>query len=485
MESTSLLNEMRADIDGLINLAQSAIHRSATERIAIAESHLRDKTINIDLNIAMPPEIQNYMDAICESTGAHPILVLSSILATCSAFLGKFVYMPKGDYFQNLHTNLWFLTVAESGQFKTTGLNQGAAVNLNRQDIINKKIDAYKLELSKTKEIEHQAFISRKILDLSRLNFVLPNKMTGEALLDHLAMGHTGVIYHSELAIWLKSLDKSFNNDLKGIITDLYDVPSTFRYKTKHSGDNILTTPCFSICGVSTLDWLKDNINKTDVMSGFFARFIMFVPPINKDMPKPLPIDDHGKLRSIETIFEAKLGVIVKSVDKERKMGLSTEGKDCFKELHENIYKRVEQFPEDCRKQLEPYCKRWSPQILKIAMLLQLFQDPDAVEVGVVALNQASSIINYAIMSTALLSDGELYETEFQGKCGTLFKWMCRKTIQTGDAIKYSDILKSKLLDGKEYDIVLDTLINSALLSNCQYNHKKKDQVYELLPKQL
>ena len=223
---------------------------------------------------ALPPVLREYISSLCKTTNAHPIMVASSVLTMISAFVGTKIFIPEGEYFQNLYPNLWILCIAKSGQFKTTALNKGAKISYEKQAQVFKAI----------KEIQSNSVIDieEQILNKSRENIVLPTKLTAEAFLEYLSQGHQGAIFASEFGGWLQNLDKSHNNDFKAILTEFYDVPSYYRYKTKTQGDCIIETPYISICGVSTMPWIRSNLKPSDVPSGFFARFLIFVPPYQR-----------------------------------------------------------------------------------------------------------------------------------------------------------------------------------------------------------
>ncbi len=282
----------------------------------------------------LPKQIANYVNGICETTNAHPIMVTSSVLTTISAFLNKRVYIPEGEYFQTLYANLWLLNVTKSGQFKSTALNKGSKLALERSKIAIDKMKEIERKIrvendkDKIKELENEMLIA------SLEDIVLPNKITAEALLSHLSAGHGGAIFTSEFGAWLQNFDKSHNTDLKAIFTELYDVPQSYRYKTKSQGDFILERPFFSICGVSTLSWLKANLKPDDVSSGFFARFLLFTPPHQDEIPPALPrvikpSDPHAEWMIKKTLENIEDSYCYK---------LSGSAKSQFEYIHNQLY---------------------------------------------------------------------------------------------------------------------------------------------------
>jgi hypothetical protein len=93
----------------------------------------------------------------------------------------------------------------------------------------------------------------------------------------------------SEFGEWLKNLERNHNQGLKPLLTDLYDVPFQWSYRTSAGGLLVVEEPFITINAVSTLAWVKANIKPSDVASGFFARFLIFFPPQKQIMPPALP----------------------------------------------------------------------------------------------------------------------------------------------------------------------------------------------------
>jgi phage/plasmid primase-like uncharacterized protein len=410
----------------------------------------------------LPPILGNYISSICETTNAHPIMVTSSVLATISAFLGKRIFIPEGEYFQTLYSNLWLLNIAKSGLFKSTALNKGARLAWKKSAEITSKIKELEAKRQEANNEEEKRDIKNAILKISRENILLPSKITAEALLEYLSQDHYGVILASEFGGWLQNLEKSHNNDLKAIFTELYDVPQSFRYKTKTQGDCILTSPYFSICGVSTLAWLKPSLKASDVASGFFARFLIFAPPAKDFIPPALPTQKM----TIYPQAEQEVCEVLECIDEPRSYKLSKSARYFFEGLHKEIYKIHKSYSERSQVILEPYLKRWSPYLLKLAMIMQLFENPETREIGENALNAALAILLPAMRSTAFLFDGELGESDYQRKCRLVFEWICKKTKTTGAAVTRQAVLASKQLGGgvQEYDPILQMLIESGKL---------------------
>ena len=133
---------------------------------------------------------------------------------------------------------------------------------------------------------------------------------------------------------------------------------------------------------------------------------------------------------------------------------------------------------------LDPFIRRWSPTILKLAMIMQFFIDPKSNEISVHALYAAQSIIIPAIKSTAKLFEGELTENNSEREMRELKEWICMRIEKGGRPVYRNEILSSKKIKGKakEYDQALDMLIQCG-----EIIHKKGTQMkfdtYEPAPK--
>jgi len=402
-------------------------------------------------------------------------MITASVITMVSAFLGKKVFIPEGEYFQDLYPNLWILSIAKSGQFKTTALNKGAKMAYTKQ------VETF-ASIKEMRENPPEEDIEKRILALSKENVVLPIKITAEAFLEYLSQGHHGTIYASEFGGWLQNLDKTHNNDFKAIMTELFDVPTYYRYKTKTQGDCVIEKPYISICGVSTISWIRTNMKPTDVPSGFFARFIIYTPPFEDKIPPALPSLKVDGYEKSEVNFKKKLDDIIEAIGDKKELTLTEDAKSIFYKYHASIYCVPKACSEQGAEVLQPYLKRWSPSILKIAIIIQLFIDPKSIKINAQAIHIAFHILNPAIKSTIGLFEGELGESGYQRKCRILLDWLKKRFKKDQKPIKRSTILSSKQLSGgaKEYDLVLEDLTAQGKLKYTEHS-KKNDSEYSLI----
>jgi len=431
-----------------------------------------------------PPVLRDYIESLSETTEAHPIMIIMSVLCSISAMVGKKVYMPRGEYFQNLYPNIWSLCITKSGGFKTTALNKGSEIALEEdrkilqlmKDIQDRDTEYNPLDDRSKLDAKLQAEVSKESLKRP----LLPTRVTSEFLIKYLSQGHKGMILSSEMGEWLGNLEKNHNVDLKQIFTYFYDVDiAPYESRTKHCGGGIVQKPFITINGVSTVDWLQKQVKADDVFSGFFARMLLFAPPFESKIPDARPKKKEVSLEGI--VAKRKIVETLEHLG-EIEFSFSKETATQFDTIHEALYQmvRVSKYDERCQMFLEPYLKRWSPYILKLAMLFRIIEDPLSNELSISSIKAATEIIRVAIKSTAKLFEKELGESEDQRKQRKVYEWVL-KTHKEKGRVTFWNILRSRTLEGgsKEYEEVLETLKNAGKIECLNPNaNNKKDREY-------
>lgn len=411
----------------------------------------------------LPEPIKSYTEELCSQTAAEPIMIIQSILCTISAIIGRKFCIPEGAYFQKLYGNIWCCTISKSGSFKTTALNKGSAIALKIQKDIQKQIKQLK-DVQDSKNDE-------KIKKLQSKNPILSSRATAEAFTEELSTGQAGQIIASELGAWLKNMNASHAGSVKQILTDFYDVPDSYSYRTRGKGSVIVQEPHITVNGVSTLDWIKSNLLEDDVTSGFLARFFLFYPPQIQLIPAALPQkNDTTRLNSIignfENIFQQ-----YRELASPVEYTLTDETKLLFETYHNALYKVLYNETDRTQQILEPFVKRWSPGLLKIAMLMQAVREPLSKRIEVESLQAAQSIIDYAVKSTSFLFRTELGESEHARKCRKIVEYIAKRKGQC----TWGQLLSSHTLNGgtKEYEYHCQTLEESGQLTINSANKKK------------
>lgn len=403
----------------------------------------------------LPPVLSRHVDALCNETEADPMNLLQSVLCSISAIMRKYYCIPEGEYFQRLYPNVWMLTIADSGGFKTTSLNKGSAACFEIRKMFQKQIHAIKEKGNNLGEDDE-----KRIAELEKLIPILPNRVTAEGLLELLSQGCGGEILCSEFGEWLENISKSFAGALKATLTDFFDVPLFYDYKTRTQNHLKVEEPFISINAVSTLAWVIRNLQHDDVSSGFFARFLLFLLPLKTVIPAALPKIKQKAPAINEFNDQLKdMAAIFTGYQQPVEYRLPGETRKLFEAYHLGLYDALYAESDKAQEILGPYVKRWSPYILKIAMLLECVDDPDSNIIRPQMLEYSKGIVDYAIKSTTHLFKSELGETEQQRKTRKTLEYIARQ----GGVINWGKLLQSRVLDGgaKEYENVCQTLEES------------------------
>jgi hypothetical protein len=428
---------------------------------ARAEQILKDRAAPKQFNTAhLPDDFRRYVADICQRTDTDPIIIIMAVLVSIGALLNIRARIPSGVYFSTLYPVLWVLIQDDSGAFKTTGLNKGTRMIWQRvgeiQDLIQ-VLEAEKEQYGIDQAQKHNEIAARIKQELYA-SPLMPNKASAEGLLDLMEKGQRGAVLCSEFGEWLMNMSKTHNAGLKALFTELFDVPRQYSYMTRGGGHMIIKRPFISIMGLSTHQWIQENVTLGDVGSGFFARDLIFTPPPKRVIPPALP----RVTEPIDRTFEERARARIDSIQ-DKEFGLTPEAREAFEAVHGGIYEAMDKqcTPEE-RALLSPYAKRWSPYVLKLALIFQVLDEPRA-DIGIDAIIPAAAIVEYAMESTIHLFRGDLGLSPFQRNCEAVLKFIAKR----GGDIERKDLLSSKTLTGgaKEYDDVLTMLVEGGQIN--------------------
>jgi len=416
-----------------------------------AKNYLKGHSEPIELDLTpLPSPLRKYIDLLASDTDADSSLLLSSVLGCCSAFIKGKLSIPKvGDgrygYFQELKPNIWTLGVTDSGLFKSTAMNKGTDLAVrNDEEILNR--------LSNAPE-DKKADLLRELVLLSSMH-------TMEGLLEDLANGQGGLIRCLEFGTWFDGLSRSYNAGLQDLFLELYDVPALISKKTKTGGLITIRYPFISIAGVTTPTWIRKKITTSEINSGFLARFLIFFPPNRKKIPKALP---SFELTAVDWSVKEKVFKILNSIKDgdEKQLFLSKEAEQKYHTYHRQLYEDFN-MTEKSNETIEPFLKRWSPYLLKLSLIMQVFFDQNSTEISIEALDAGKAVLEYAVHSTRLLLEKEIGESEHQRKQRIILEYIATQ----GGQVPWRKLQQSKKLDGgkKEYWYVVDSLASAGLV---------------------
>ena len=416
----------------------------------------------------IPSILRDHVREACELTEASSAIIYGTALSCLGAHAGIKLTIQPPNYFVPLYGNLWFLSISESGSFKTTALNAGSARLKDREEKIIfevKELEARIAMLHENGAHEGDEEVAEYNNELERyrsMRTVLPNKASWEACIDRMDETGGGVWLLSEFGAWLAMLESNHNRGFRQNLTELYDVPSYFEDVTRTKGSKILRYPFVGISGVSTIEFLQGLLGKDDAGSGFLARFMLFKPPVSEVIPDALPkkktkIQELHSYRLLSEIYNQLDNISVPI-----EYSISPEAQKVFEDYHNDMFSRFQESNDGTKSILDPFLKRWSPSVLKSAILFQYLIDSDSQTISESAVMGGVSLSLYAEKCTRYLFERELGESSHQSKQRKLLEYLANR----GGTINRQKLLESKILDGghNEYDYVISSLEQSGKL---------------------
>lgn len=229
-----------------------------------------------DCNYLQPGELDDFLRMYLETympvTDAPAEYLVTAILPAIGAAISTNRWIKWGT--KNIYPNIWAMLVGQSTLMrKSTALNIGSHIlrQLNEEN--------------------------------SDRHYILPNDGSLAGFLEVLNSEKNGILVHSEVASMLENMSKGYNLSMKSLFTDFFDVPSQHKIRMKGEGEIIIVKPIFGIASGTTMNWLKQNITKSDRESGFLARFLYCHREI-KDRTLAIPCEaDAQRVYQIRQIF--------------------------------------------------------------------------------------------------------------------------------------------------------------------------------------
>lgn len=459
-------------------LEQTQTVTTITQEMKLLAQQATTQNLDFDINL-LPIPLKKYIKSLSTTTDAHPLMLLSSVLTMLAAYVGNNAYIAKPEYFQDLYPNLWMLCISKSGEFKTTALNAGSAIARKQQAQVKK--DMTNVRASMVQRRASEAEITQELAHLERKLIILPHRSTMEALMDQLQGCPAGVLQLSEFGAFLKNLSKNYQADTMGTLTDLYDVPFEYTMRTAGKGLRTIERPAISICGVSTIDWLKEAFKDSDLEGGFLIRFMVFIIPTSDKIPPAFPQAKPAEFAKSEDEFEAVINRIKLSIAHGRQMTISPTAKQLYTQYYESIVSTARTYDSSI---YHSFSKRWAPQVLKIAIIMELLFDPDSTEISMQAIASAYEVVKQAIKCTKQLLDGDLLADKSQQDSHKLLNYIARKIAQSGNPVTKRDLLRGNVLKVPErfkkvvdyYDEILDLLVQQGKISIEKNKNKSQDK---------
>ncbi|OLN26308.1 hypothetical protein DVDV_2756 [Desulfovibrio sp. DV] len=411
------------------------------QKVATVEDQLDNTGVTIDTR-GFPSLIKDYIECVQAQTGCDEISATVNVLSLISSVVQKSVCIPKNDlstnkegYFQKLYPNLWMIEVNKSGGFKTTAQRIAHAQAYVIQEIIT----SHNKSKTAADAVDNFEGTQRQKDGLYEKNIFLPTRTTFPALLDVLSKKKGGLILSSEFGTWLQQLTGGISStSMRSTMADLYDAPRLFETATKTGGVITLEEPFISICGATTHSQIAKLLNEEDVLSGFLPRFLLFLPPVKDDIPNALPsVNVNSKYSRIES----DMLKFLTSIHDRKEFLLSNDAKIAFNDVHKMMYDRVRGETKQIKDYIEPFLRRWSPYILKIAMLLHLAEDQKSTILDRKDIEGGGYVVECAYTSTKWLLTNFILESEVAKRSKVILRYIAKEN---------GSCLRPKLLQGNK-----------------------------------
>ncbi|MEE9431875.1 MAG: DUF3987 domain-containing protein [Melioribacteraceae bacterium] len=401
--------------------------------------------------------------------------LLTSLLASMGGAVGKNVYFKITDS-MSVYLNVWAVIIGRSTIMrKTTAMNL-VCKDLQRIDTLHyneyrKKLDETNRAIESAKANKEKLSIEKPVRDY----IMFPNDSTVEALAENLSVSQRGLLTHSEFGAFLSQLSRGYSADAKQFLTNLYDVPSSYEISRTTKENTLLTRPCLSILGASTIDWIKSNSDETDLRSGFLSRFIYSIRNVPDKEYIPL-----FKLKSITQQSEFYLNTrdvydYLVSFNEPTELDIEVKAMDKYNKYDAESFNELVYFTENDNEL--SFKGRLLIYTTKFAGLIALSEKRTVVLEQ--DIEDAMLITDYYKRNVERLLNTELAETEFTRKERRVIDFIKKRN----RAVKRSELLTGLKIKAKELDELLTNLFQKDLLKKNESEHsynKSKVTTYSL-----
>ncbi len=381
--------------------------------------------------------------------------LVTSLLTALSGAIGKNAYFKITNSL-NIYLNVFAVIVGGSTLMRKT-----TAMNLVTQDLnrINtKKQKEYSENLDKyLKDAEYHKENKIKFDEPkpTREFLILPQNSTVESLADILKDSKRGLMLHSEFGGFLQQLNKGYSADAKQFLTTLYDVPLSYEFGRTTKENTYLERPYFAFLGASTIEWIKNYSNQSDLTSGFFARFIFSIRNIpDKDYIPLLKLKDITR-QSPYYLNTREIFTWLCDIREEIKLDLTKEATEYHIEYDRQSY--YELLSSENNEELS-FKGRLLTYTLKFAGLITLCDKRTVVNLQ--DIEDAILLTDYYKQNVELLLNSELNRTELSNQEERIINLLEKNST----SLKRSEVMKRTRMSSKELDIVIRNLKEKDLL---------------------
>ncbi|MEW5842316.1 MAG: DUF3987 domain-containing protein, partial [Bacteroidota bacterium] len=369
-----------------------------------------DNEIRFDVSTLKPSNFKKMLMYYDQITMAPTEYILTVLLCAISGAVGKNIYGSFTKSFR-VYLNVWAVLCGPSTLLKKTSAIGTVTHDLQRIDELQKN-DFKKQKEQYEKEIQNKNSKEKQnIVKPQREYLIFPSDVTVESLTDILTNSKRGLMIQGEWGGWLASLNKSYSQDAKMVLTDFYDVPISKEISRATKGNTLIERPFFSIVGASTVEWIRSNSTQDDLRTGFFSRIIFSIRNRN-DKPLISVFDLKDLTYRTEQQFHFNTRDIFNylvSIDQETIIEASPEAIILYKKYEKDSYFELENIENNDELSFKG---RLIIYVLKFAALMALCDKRFKVELC--DMENAIVIGNYFKQNIEKLINDELIsKTEF------------------------------------------------------------------------
>lgn len=430
-------------------------------------------------------EIRFDIDSLEDSTFKKMLKYLSSITMSPDEFilLSLLVALagsiPKSVYFRlsknlNLRLNLWGLIIGTS-----TLTKKSSSISMTMHELYRIQKNLFEIYQDKKSAYEKLSEDQKKDIPKPKLErIIFSNDLTGEALIKMLSENERGILASGEFGGFLNSLEKSYNKDLKPLLTNIYDCPALIEVGRLTRESISVENPYLSLLGASTSTWIRNSISVSDLESGFFSRFLFAV--INKNYKKFVSLLDLNSLTynspdyfDIRSVYD-----FTTSISGEHVLQIDEEASNLYRYYEKEEYFELMKLAGTSKDLELSFRGRLMISTLKIAGILSVAERKFIV--GRNEMLNAIKIAEYFEKNISRLLDSELNEKSSL----ELKEEKVYRIIRESGEIQRSELMRKKVCaTTKELDLVIQNLSEKEMIESVNiYNkmNRKTTKIYKV-----
>lgn len=285
--------------------------------------------------------------SVQESPEMFHLWVAITILAST---LGRKCFMDKGFY--KLYPNFFTVLVAGSAKCR-----KSTAINLGIGALTEIALGKGLLEDIPGVQIVKGKITPEKFIDEIAAERTEEESKDAVKEIKEIKARPSVLVWSSELSVFLTK--QSYGEALIQILTDLFDCPDEWTYKTKHQGVFVLRDVFMCILAATTPDGLSKGINESALHEGLGSR-VMWI--FQRDTPRrnPFPKLTHEEM----AIYERLKRILIERSRMEGEFKLTD---DAMKWYVQWYHKYMDTLPPD--KRSEGMYGRKHDQLLRLGMV--------------------------------------------------------------------------------------------------------------------